>query len=125
VASWQLKGSVRIRFTLGDEIAIGPGKAALLAAIRSAGSISAAAKQLGMSYRRAWLLVETMNNCFGQPLVAAAKGGSGGGGAMVTEAGLAVLEAFSKLQTDVDALVASHSAEFESQLKIRRPPAKS
>lgn len=113
----QLKASVRIRYSLGDEIAIGPGKAGLLAAIRSTGSISAAARQLCMSYRRAWLLVETMNHCFGQPLVSTAKGGSGGGGAMVTAAGLEVLDAFKRLQAEVEALVIARASEFERQRK--------
>ena len=86
-----LGSSVRIRLLSGDEIAFGPGKAELLVAIQAEGSIAAAAKKLAMSYRRAWRLVETMNHCAGTPLVTAAKGGSGGGGAIVTEAGIAVL----------------------------------
>ncbi len=54
----------RLRITSGDDIAVGPGKVDLLEAIASTGSITAAARQLGMSYRRAWLLVDTMNRCF-------------------------------------------------------------
>ena len=59
----------RIRICKGDDIAIGPGKVDLLEAIGATGSITAAAKSLGMSYRRAWLLVDTMNRCFEAPVV--------------------------------------------------------
>src|SRR5439155_24863955 len=74
----------RIRILLGSSIAIGPGKAALLDAISETGSIAAAGRRMGMSYRRAWLLAKTMNACFQQPLIEAAKGGIGGGGARLT-----------------------------------------
>jgi len=69
----------RIRILLGSSIAIGPGKAALPDAISETGSIVAAGRRMGMSYRRAWLLAKTMNACFQQPLIEAAKGGIGGG----------------------------------------------
>ena len=70
---------------------MGPGKADLLDAIAQTGSISAAARQMRMSYRRAWLLVHTMNECFAEPLVNAAKGGKTGGGASLTATGAEVL----------------------------------
>ena len=70
---------------------MGPGKAELLAAIAATGSISAAAREMRMSYRRAWLLVQTINECFDPPLVEAAKGGRTGGGATLTDAGEQVL----------------------------------
>ena len=66
----------QLRLMLNEEIAFGPGKADLLDAIRITGSISAAGKKIGMSYRRAWLLVDAMNRCFQQPVVDTAKGGS-------------------------------------------------
>src|SRR5260370_31731035 len=69
----------RIRVLLGSSIAIGPGKAALLQAIGKTGSIAAAGRRMGMSYRRAWVLTKTMNACFREPLIEAAKGGIGGG----------------------------------------------
>jgi molybdate transport system regulatory protein len=72
-----------ITLMLGEEIAFGPGKADLLDAIHDTGSISAAGKKLGMSYRRAWMLVAVMNRCFNEPLVTAAKGGAHGGGAQL------------------------------------------
>ena len=83
----------------GPEIAIGPGKADLLDAIAATGSISESARRLGMSYRRAWLLVDTMNRCFSEPVVASESGGSGGGGARVTPFGRRVLARFRGMQT--------------------------
>jgi molybdate transport system regulatory protein len=77
--------SIRIDLASGDRI--GPGKIALLEAIRSTGSISGAARALGMSYRRAWLLVEEINHSLREPAVAAAMGGRHGGGAVVTVVG--------------------------------------
>lgn len=90
--------SVKIRLYLNDDIAIGPGKASLLDAIQRCGSISAAARDLGMSYRRAWLLVETMNRCFLEPLVLALAGGRQGGGARLSETGEEVLRQFRALE---------------------------
>lgn len=81
----------RVRILSGSAIALGPGKADLLRAIDETGSISAAARQMRMSYRRAWLLVHTMNECFRLPLVSAEKGGVEGGGARLTEMGREVL----------------------------------
>ena len=85
------KLGARLRVAIEPGIAVGPGKADLLEAIGETGSISAAGRRLKMSYRRAWLLVDEMNNDFGMPLVHAAKGGSQGGGASLTQAGDEVL----------------------------------
>ena len=87
----------------GPEIAMGPGKAALLDAIAATGSISGAGRALGMSYRRAWLLVDVMNRCWEEPLVETAAGGSHGGGARVTPLGLEILAAYRKLEYAIDA----------------------
>ena len=70
---------LRLKLVLGPDTALGPGKADLLEAIGQTGSIAAAGRQLGMSYKRAWMLVETMNGCFKTPLVTSARGGKGGG----------------------------------------------
>jgi len=87
----------RVRILAGSAIAIGPGKADLLEAIDSTGSISAAARRLRMSYRRAWLLVRTMNDCFTSPLVEAEKGGTSGGGARLTTTGREVLTRYREI----------------------------
>ena len=84
----------RVRVVRGDDIAIGPGKVDLLEAIDAAGSITAAAKQLGMSYRRAWLLVDTMNRCFAEPVVATEAGGAHGGGTRLTASGAEVVRCY-------------------------------
>src|ERR1700745_46624 len=81
------KARLTLRVDLGGDRAIGPGKIRLLEAIREAGSISQGGASLGMSYRRAWLLVDDMNNCFREPVVAARAGGSHGGGAALTPLG--------------------------------------
>jgi molybdate transport system regulatory protein len=114
-----LRGNVRLRLMLGEEIALGPGKAELLEAIGACGSISAAAKSLDMSYRRAWLLVETMNACFDTPLVSSAKGGKGGGGAAVTAEGQRLLAAFREMEREVLQLVERRLPGFEQG--VRRP----
>lgn len=93
---------IRIQLYCGEEIAMGPGKADLLAAIRDTGSISAAARHLGMSYRRAWLLVDAMNRCFAQRLVETRAGGGRQAGACLSSAGERVLADYRALATAVD-----------------------
>ena len=90
----------RLRFSRGDDIAVGPGKVDLLEAIQASGSISGAARSLGMSYRRAWLLVDTMNRCFRAPLVEAEAGGKRGGGARLTRLGAEVIERYRRIERD-------------------------
>ncbi|KEZ16978.1 LysR family transcriptional regulator [Sphingobium yanoikuyae] len=89
---------LKIQILCGDEIAMGPGKADLLDAIALHGSISAAGRALGMSYRRSWLLVDTMNRCWNDRLVETVAGGGRDRGARVTEAGRAVLAAYRALE---------------------------
>lgn len=108
---------VRLRLMLDDEIAFGPGKADLLDAIHATGSIAAAGKQLGMSYRRAWLLVDSMNRCFLRPLVETSTGGSRGGGARVTDQGLDVLKRYRQLQVNVQQLTGEYFPELKPLLR--------
>ena len=89
----------KIRILIGAVVAIGPGKADLLAAIERTGSISAAARKMGMSYRRAWLLVEAMNSAFRESLVETLTGGEGGGGARVTKLGEEVLRRYRAMES--------------------------
>ena len=90
----------RLRFSRGDDIAVGPGKVDLLEAIEASGSISGAARSLGMSYRRAWLPVDTMNRCFRAPLVETEAGGKRGGGARLTRLGAEVIERYRRIERD-------------------------
>jgi molybdate transport system regulatory protein len=89
--------SIRIDLASGDRI--GPGKIALLEKIRSAGSISAAARSLGMSYRRAWLLVEEINHALREPAVIAETGGRSGGGAALTAVGERVIDLYRSIES--------------------------
>ncbi len=89
--------SIRIDLASGNRI--GPGKIALLEAIRSNGSISAAARSIGMSYRRAWLLVEEINQTLREPAVKAETGGARGGGAVVTPAGERIIDLYRAIET--------------------------
>jgi molybdate transport system regulatory protein len=86
------------RIEFDDEHAVGPGKIRLLEAIRDAGSISEAGRALGMSYRRAWLLVADMNACFDGPVVSTQLGGAHGGGAAVTPFGTSLIEAYHEIE---------------------------
>lgn len=88
----------------GQNIAFGPGKAELLARVASTGSIVEAAKCMNMSYMRAWSLIQTMNACFKQPVVKAARGGRTRGGAQLTTTGRHVLALYQ--QMDQTALAA-------------------
>jgi molybdate transport system regulatory protein len=102
--------SIRIKAQIysGEEIAIGPGKVDLLQAIDAHGSISAAAREMGMSYRRAWLLVDVMNRCFRSPLVETDRGGSERGGARLTALGRKTLARYRDLQRGLDEAASPH-----------------
>ena len=103
---------IKIQIYCGDEIAMGPGKADLLDAIASEGSISAAGRKLKMSYRRCWMLVDVMNRCWAAPLVATSSEG-----AMVTELGQAVLAQYRGLQAAANAAGAGHWPALAGQLR--------
>ena len=89
---------LKIRISNGKDTAMGPGKAQLLEAIQEYGSISKAAKKMNMSYRRAWELVNIMNQCFKSPLVITSHGGIHGGGAEVTPLGLSILHTYRNIE---------------------------
>jgi molybdate transport system regulatory protein len=109
----------RLRVVAGKEIAIGPGKVDLLEAIRATGSITAAAKTLGMSYRRAWLLVDTMNRCFNTPLVATEAGGASGGGAELTAVGVEVVQRYRSIEAKA---ARAGAAELAALTALMKPP---
>lgn len=107
---------IRARLLHGEEIAMGPGKAELLDAISETGSISAAARKMGMSYRRAWLLVDAMNRCFRSALVSSSAGGTQGGGASLTPLGEEIREAYRALQDDLEKAAAAHIKRLQKHL---------
>ena len=104
------------RLILGDDVALGPGKVQLLEAIRETGSIAAAGRSLGMSYKRAWHLVDTMNRCFATPLVEASKGGSRGGGARLTPRAELVIAAYRRLEARARKATATDLATLADHL---------
>lgn len=104
---------IKLQIYCGEEIAMGPGKADLLEAIAAQGSISGAGRAMGMSYRRAWLLVDAMNRCWRAPLVATTPGGAAKGGARLTPAGHTVLALYRQMQAAAQGL---HQSEEWTQL---------
>jgi molybdate transport system regulatory protein len=102
-----------IRVDLAGGGRIGPGKIALLEAIAATGSISAAGRALKMSYRRAWELVEDLNQGLGVPVLHTAAGGTGGGGARLTEAGLRVVSEYRALEAATLAAARPHLAALD------------
>ncbi len=102
----------RLRITLGQGLILGPGKVDLIDAIERTGSISAAGREMGMSYRRAWLLVDALNHMFKQPVVVSATGGARGGGAKLTAFGLAVASAYRRASERAGAAVREEFARL-------------
>ena len=107
---------LRIRLIFDDGLKVGPGKADLLEQIAQTGSISAAGREMGMSYKRAWTLVEEMNAAFTAPLVQSSRGGAKGGGATLTDAGQQVLQAFRTLETKMQIAGADEIATITALL---------
>jgi molybdate transport system regulatory protein len=112
-----------LRVDLGGDRAIGPGKIRLLEAIRDTGSITKAGIALGMSYRRAWLLVDDMNNCFREPVIAAQVGGSHGGGAVLTPFGKRLIDQYRAIEAEAHSATASRLEELEAACKGAREAA--
>lgn len=112
---------LKIQIASGDALAMGPGKADLLEAIIAEGSISGAGRALGMSYRRAWLLVDEMNRCFDPVLVETMKGGGRERGAKVSATGLAVLDAYREMERDA-AAAADRAAYARLRAYLRTEP---
>ena len=92
----------RVRVIAGDQIALGPGKVNLLEEIDRSGSISKAARELGLSYRRAWTLVDTMNKSFNSPLVEGSVGGKKGGGAQLTPLGKRMAKVYRSMESKAE-----------------------
>lgn len=107
----------RLRVVLDDDVAIGPGKADLLEGIRETGSISAAGRRMGMSYKRAWLHVEALNGAFREPLVTATRGGRAQGGAALTGAGEEVLTRYRAMEGKTSEVVAPDVAALRLLLR--------
>src|SRR5271154_7080235 len=98
--------TVRFRIAFAEPSSVGPGKIRLLEAIRDSGSLSQGARNIGMSYRRAWLLVESLRRSFREPVTVASTGGKDGGGMRVTEFGDALIKNYRELERDFATLAA-------------------
>jgi len=109
-----------VRIDFGAERALGPGKIRLLEAIGKTGSISRAGRALGMSYRRAWLLVDDMNRCFRAPVVATQPGGVKGGGAALTPFGVALIENYRAIEAQAAAAAMPRLQALENSLRRQR-----
>ena len=108
--------SPRIRLLIGDSVALGPGKAALLEAINRTGSISAAARDMGMSYRKAWGLIESINCDFKKAIVVKTAGGRGGGGAMRSANGKTILRRYLQMEIKAAASISEDLKWFSGKL---------
>ena len=115
-------GNVRltVRVDFGAERALGPGKIRLLEAIGKTGSISRAGRSLGMSYRRAWLLIDDLNRCFRAPVVATQPGGVQGGGAALTSFGRELIENYRAIEARATAATKFHLQALEKSLRRQR-----
>lgn len=108
----------RFRVICGNDVALGPGKVELLRLVAEVGSLNEAAKRLGMSYMRAWMLVKTMNRCFREPVLIGERGGKSGGGMRVTESGRRALILYDQIESGA---LASTKGPWETLQKLLRP----
>jgi len=107
------ESSLSLRIDLPSGARIGPGKVRLLELVAETGSISAAGRQMGMSYRRAWMLVNSLSEGLGTAMVQTRKGGSAGGGARLTEAGRRVILAYRAMEDKAGSAVEGELSALE------------
>jgi molybdate transport system regulatory protein len=113
---------IKISIVFESGARIGPGKAKLLESIRNTGSISAAARDMGMPYKRAWLLLDSMNQVFTEPVITAAPGGAGGGGATLTPFGAEVLERYRRVAKQAADMAAKDIAALARRARPEAGP---
>ena len=113
--------NLKLRIHFDAERAIGPGKIQLLELVAETGSISAAARAIEMSYRRAWLLVDVLNRTFQEAVVSTRGGGAGGGGASVTAFGLELIDCYRAMEREAQSALAVRLARLEDALAGRAP----
>jgi molybdate transport system regulatory protein len=110
---------IRFRIDFGEHSNIGPGKIALLEGINTHGSLSEAARAMGISYRRAWLLLDSLNQSFNLPATINSVGGRGGGGAEVTTFGILLIERYREVERKLNVVAEKHLREVRAQVNIR------
>lgn len=101
----KVRTGLRLRVYVKPDVLVGPGRAELLEGIRDTGSIAAAGRRMGMSYKRAWSLIETMNTEFGADVVSGAKGGAHGGGSMLTQLGEEIVRRYRSMEKATEAAI--------------------
>jgi molybdate transport system regulatory protein len=116
--------TVRFRVDFGRHCSIGIGKIELLEGIASSGSLSQAARQMRMSYRRAWLLLADMNLSFDEPVARASIGGRGGGGAILTAFGERLVAGYRQMESGLQPLVQTYFHDIGQQVRSTRAQAR-
>ena len=116
--------NIRFRVDFGPRSGVGPGKIALLEQIERCGSLSQAARNLNMSYRRAWQLLDSLNNCFVEPVVTTAKGGRGGGGATLTLLGERLIHVYRAFDVRIQARATQWFGPFKPDVRKKARAAK-
>jgi len=111
-------GKVRFRIDFGDACSLGPGKIDLLEGIGATGSLSQAGRALGMSYRRAWMLLDSLNSSFDEPVVTTTTGGKAGGGTQLTSLGRTIVQVYRELERDFDAQAAKQTRAIASAVRV-------
>jgi molybdate transport system regulatory protein len=111
--------TLRIRIVFGKDGMIGPGKAELLERIDRCGSIAAAGREMNMSYKRAWELIVTLNSMFHDPVVESTRGGTGGGGAVLTDTGKQVLDLYRAFEAQCETAGAKELETLHALLRDR------
>ena len=110
---------IRFRIDFGEHSTIGPGKVALLEGIKAHGSLSEAARSMGMSYRRAWLLLDSVNRSFVVPATVNTTGGRGGGGAEITAFGMLLIERYREVERKLNVIAGEHLREIRAQVSTQ------
>jgi molybdate transport system regulatory protein len=113
--------TVRVRIYFGAKLAIGPGRIELLEGVRRTGSLSQAARDMGMSYRRAWLLMQSLNESLSHPASLAVRGGRRGGGATVTPTGQALIQTYRRTQSKVARNISKEFTRFARSTRGSAP----
>jgi molybdate transport system regulatory protein len=121
---------VKVRIDFDDAHSVGPGKIALLERMRDCGSLSQAARELDMSYRRAWQLLDSLNTSFNEPVIVTSIGGKGGGGSEITKFGLTLIDSYRALEKEMTGRAQQFFKQMRSQVaastaQIKRPVTKS